>query len=47
MCRAKREYEQSMRTKLEKKASSGNFWKWVRAVGVTNKSRCRVNLEEV
>ena len=45
--RAKREYEQSMRTKLEEKAGSGDFWKCVRAAGLTNKSRRRVNLEEV
>ena len=27
--RAKKEYEQSMRTKLEEKAGSGDFWKCV------------------
>ena len=47
MCRAKKEYEQSMRTKLEEKAGSGDFWKCVRAAGLTNKSRRRVNLEEM
>ena len=36
-----------MRTKLKEKAGFGDFWKCVRAVGLTNKSRCRVNLEEV
>ena len=36
-----------MRTKLKEKAGFGDFWKCVRAVGLTNKSRCRVYLEEV
>ena len=45
--RVKREYEQSMRRTLEEKAGSGDFWKCVRAAGLTNKSRHRVNLEEV
>ena len=47
MHRVKREYEQRMRTKLEEKAGSGDSWKCVRDVGLTNKSRRRVNLEEV
>ena len=36
MRRAKREYEQRMRTKLEEKAGSGDYWKCVRAAGLTN-----------
>ena len=45
--KAKRECGQSMRMKLEEKAGSGDFWKCVRSAGLTNKSRRRVNLEEV
>ena len=45
--RVKREYEQSMRTKLEEKPGSGDYCKCVSAAGLTNKSRRRVNLEEV
>ncbi len=32
---------------IERKAGSGDFWKCVRAADLTNKSRRRVNLEEV
>ena len=45
--RAKSEYDQSMRMKLEENAGSGDFWKCVRAVGLTNKNRPRVDLEVV
>ena len=49
MRRAKREYDQSMRTKLEENAGfgTGDFWKCVRAIGLTKKGKPRVNLEEV
>ena len=46
VCRVKREYEQSMRTKMEE-TGSGDFWKCIMAAGLTNNSRCSVNLEEV
>ena len=43
---AKRECEHSMRTKLEEKAGSGDFWKCVRGAGLTNKSRQSLTSEE-
>ena len=45
--RAKREYEQSLRMKLEENADSGRFWKCIRSIGLSKKGRARVNLDEV
>ena len=46
-CKGQKEYEQSLRMKLEENADSSRFWKCIRSIGLSKKGRARVNLDEV